>query len=115
MSFQEIDDHELENVILTLAEIGYKRYLDVKKLLNKNNLIEIKYESFVKSPLKYIKKIYKNLKISEYEKVEPDFKALLKNYQNYKADSYEIDSYLKNRIYNKLKIIFDSYGYSKII
>jgi omega-hydroxy-beta-dihydromenaquinone-9 sulfotransferase len=115
MSFQEINDNELESGILTLAEIGYKRYLEVKKLLNKNNLIEVKYESFVKSPLKHIKKIYKELNISGYDKVEPCFKALLNDYQNYKADSYIIDPVLKNRIYKKLKIIFDNFGYSKII
>ena len=115
MSFQEISERELENAILTMAGIGYKSYLFDKKLLNKNNLIEIKYEKFVKSPLNYLKQIYKKLNITGYEKVEPHFKALLNDYQDYKADSYTIDSVLKNRIYKKLKIIFDNFGYSKTI
>ena len=115
MSFQEISENELEKAILTLAKIGYESYLLDKKLLNKENLIEVNYEKFIKKPLVYLKNIYSQLKINGYDKVEPQFITLLKNYKNYKADTYTIDNNLKNRIYKELKIIFENYGYSKTI
>ena len=38
---------------------------------------------------------------------------LAREYDNYKPDNYEINDGLREKIYQELKIIFDTYGYSK--
>ena len=113
MSFHDISDEELENVILKLAKIGYEKYISNKSLVKEGNLVEVKFEEFVKSPVEHLKKIYETLGIDGFEKVKPQFVELAKDYENYKADRYEISENLRERIYNDLNVIFTNYGYSK--
>ncbi len=113
MSFQSIPDEELEKKILNFAKTGFAKYLQDRKKIRKENLIEIQFEDFVKKPLYYLKKIYDKLKITNFDNVKEQFEAFAKTYKNYSADKYNIDDKLKNKIYNELKFVFDEYGYKK--
>ena len=113
MSFHDISDAELEKKILTCAKIGFKKYFEDRKLIKKGNLIEVKFEDFVKNPVDHIKKIYQTLNIDGFEIYKPKFKELAKSYENYKQDNYKISDELRERIYNELKIVFDECKYSK--
>ena len=69
--------------------------------------------SSLKSPVEHLKKIYETLEIGGFEDVEPKFRELAKDYEDYKADKYEISEGLRKRIYSDLNIVFTNYGYSK--
>ncbi|MBN2544885.1 MAG: sulfotransferase [Spirochaetes bacterium] len=113
MSFQSITDKELEEKILNFAKAGFKKYFQDRKKIKKENLIEIRYEDFVKKPIYHIKRIYNKLKITNFDKVKEQFVQFAKSYENYKPEKYSIDNKLKNKIYNELKFIFDEFGYEK--
>lgn len=113
MAFHDISDNELENIMLRLAKIGYIKYFKDRELIKNGNLIEVKFEEFVKNPIKNLEKIYNTLNIDDFEKAKPGFISLANDYENYKPDKYEIKDSLREKIYKELKIIFDKYGYSK--
>ena len=113
MAFHDISDDELEEIILNCAKIGFTKYFEDRNLIKKGNLVEIKFEEFIKTPVEHLKKIYETLNIDGFETYEPKFNTLAKSYENYKQDNYKISDELKERIYKKLKIIFDKCKYSK--
>lgn len=113
MSFQTISDEELEKKILSFAKTGFKKYFQDRKKIKKENLIEIHSEDFVKKPTYYLKKIYSQLKITNFNKVKEQFEIFAKTYENYIPEKYNIDDQLKNKIYNELKFVFDEFGYKK--
>jgi hypothetical protein len=113
MAFHDITDEKLEENILTCAKIGFKKYFNDRNLIKKGNLVEVKFEDFVKTPVEDLKKIYEILNIDKFEKYQAEFKNFAKAYENYKQDKYNISDELRERIYNKLKIVFDEFNYSK--
>lgn len=111
MIYHEISDQELEDVILRVAKRCFKEYFKRRNLIKKENLIEIKFEDFVKDPLNNLEKIYQDLDIEGFENAKEHAEKLCKGFENYKPDKYEIDPDLKKRIYKELKFFFDEYGY----
>lgn len=113
MSFQDISTEELQDTVLKLAKKGYRKYLDDKKLIKKGNLIEVKFEDFVKTPIDHLQKIYEDLNLPGFDEAKTNFINFSKKYENYKQDTYNIDEELKNKIYNELKFVFDHYNYER--
>ncbi len=113
MTFHDIPDEELDEKILKLAKIGFDKYFKDRELIKKGNLIEVKFEEFIKSPVNHLKKIYETLNINGFELYENKFKELAKDYEDYKQDSYNINDELREKIYNELKNVFEKCSYSK--
>ena len=113
MTFQDISDDRLEDVILKIAGKGFMKYFEEKKLVKEGNLIEIQFEDFVKHPLDKLKDIYTTLSLGDFETVKPQFLELIKDYENYQADKYDIPEEVRERVYNELEFVFKQYGYSK--
>lgn len=113
MIFHDISDEELEEKILKLAKIGFEKYFIDRDLIKKGNLIEIKFEDFIKNPVTHLKKIYEKLNIDGFEIYENKFIDLARSYEDYKQDSYNISDELREKIYTELKSVFDKCGYSK--
>jgi len=113
MAFQSISDEKLEEIILKTERKTFEKYLEQKDLVKKGNIYEIKFEDFVKEPLKHLEKIYKELNIGGFEESRSAFAEFAKQYENYKPDKYNIEDNLRENIYKELKFIFDKYGYEK--
>jgi hypothetical protein len=113
MSYQDITDEELERVILKLANEGFTRYFKDRHLIPQNNLVEVRFEDFVKDPVGDLQKIYKHLKIDGFEERIDQFKSFAKKYENYKPDTYMIDDTLKKRIYSSFEQVFKEFNYEK--
>jgi len=60
ISFQSISDSELKKHILTVYREMIDTYEKDKNLLKEKNLIEVRYEDFVKSPVSHLEQIYKH-------------------------------------------------------
>ena len=97
-SFQHVDEEELDKSILKIYKVISKKYLEDKKLIPKENLIELRYEDFINDPLKILDLIY-----SEY----------IKKHVDYKRNSYKIDEDIKNKVYSEWEVIFKEFGYKK--
>jgi len=106
------DDDELEERQFQVYEALYKKYFEEKALIPKGNLIEIKYEDFVREPLDHINRIYDTLSIPGYEKAEEHFRKYIAAERKYKPNSYIYDKKKLSRIRDRLSFAFDGLGYS---
>jgi len=112
-SFQIIDEKILDKEILYNYKYMINKYLNDRKLIPKNNLIEIKYENFVNNPLETLNEIYVKFNLKSYDISENNFKKYLLKHKNYKTNNYSINENIKEKIFNEWNFSFKEFGYSK--
>ena len=61
VNLQEIGENKLKELVIYNYREMYKDYFIQKKLIRKENLIEIPFEDFRWSPLRYVKRIYQDI------------------------------------------------------
>jgi hypothetical protein len=112
-SFQKLNNSQLDNEILYNYRNLITKYLKDKKFIPNENLIEIKYEDFVKNPFKMLRKIYTKLGLDSFEKSKTAFENFILKHKNYKTNKYTIDDKIKDKIYNEWNFAFKEFGYIK--
>ena len=90
-----------------------KKYINDRKFIPENNLIEIKYENFVKEPIKTLEEIYAKFNLTSFEKSKSNFENYILKHKNYKTNNYSINKNIKDKIYNEWNFAFKEFGYSK--
>jgi hypothetical protein len=110
-SFQHVDSTELDQFILSSYRALYRRYLAEKKLIPKANLIEVRYENFVKDPMVTLENIYDTLDLEGFYGAKESFEKFVRKYKNYKPSSYVISEDIKEKLYREWKQTFDEFGY----
>ncbi len=105
-------DEVVNEVVMDIYEKLYLQYLKDKELIPQENLMEIKYEDFVKDPMGYVEDIYGSLNIEGFEQQKANMKKYVDSKKSYKTNGYQIDNMSKRRLNKKLKFLFDKYGYS---
>lgn len=112
LSFQEICDEELEEIVFSTYIMIYENYFKEKNLIPNENLVEIRYEDFVADPFHQIENIYKALSFPEFENAKPHFTEELESYKHYSKNKFTMDEALASKIASRLKFAFDQFGYS---
>lgn len=108
-SFQEMPEEEkIEDFVIDLYKQAMEQYKQDKKYFE-NRLIEIKYEDFVKAPMKFLREIYGKFEIQDFK--EEKFEKLLNRQKDYQTNQYEISERLKEKIQRELENVFHEYGY----
>ncbi len=107
-----IDKEESELFVLEIYEKLYKQYLMDKENIPKENLIEIKYEEFVKCPKDYIEQIYRDLRLDDFDEVRQDLNNYIDEQKGYKTNPFNKSNLNIKRINNKMKFLFNHYGYA---
>lgn len=101
----------IEKAMIDLYNKMYEKYFKEKNLIKEGNLVEVRYENFVSSPLSEIKRIYAELGIEGFEKVKNDFEKFISLQSSIKPHEYLIDEQLKEKIYNYFKFTIEKWGY----
>ena len=78
----------------------------------KENLIEIKYEEFIKNPIEALERIYKKFNIKNFEKVKPLFESYVKKHENYEGNHYKIEEKTKEKIFKEWEFAFKKFDYN---
>ena len=112
-SFQHIDPDHFDRAVIDIYKGLYTRYLEEKHLIPQENLIEIRYEDFIKDPMRTLETIYGNLNLKGFNKAKPAFQRYLDKHANYKRNERKIDEATKKKIYEEWKFAFKAFGYSK--
>lgn len=107
----KIDKGESESVVLDIYEKLYKQYLVDKENIPQENLMEIRYEDFVKDPKGYIKQIYRDLQLDDYEEVEKDLHDYIDSQKEYKTNPFSKKNLNVKRINKQMRFLFNHYGY----
>lgn len=110
-SFQHIDKDEFDKSIVRIFSGLEKKYLEEKRLIPKENLIELKYEDFIKEPLKTVEMIYSKFGIPGFEKAKPAFEGYIKKHVVYERNNHTISEQIKRTVSAEWGFAFKEYGY----
>lgn len=110
-SLQRVDVEFLDGFIIDFYRELYKKYLDEKRYIDERNLIEFKYEDFVKEPLKILHEIYDKFGFDWFDEAKTHFEKYLEKHKNYKAHRYRIDDELREKIGKEWEFAFKEFGY----
>ena len=65
-------------------------YFETKKLIPKDNLIEVKFEEFEQNNLKQLKLIYDQFKLGTWVQAKPYLKTYIEAHKYYRKNKYKI-------------------------
>lgn len=108
-----IKKEEMGETILDVYEVLYKKYLKERNDIPDGNLVEVRYEDFIKRPLDELENIYDSLNLGGFEENKNIFKDYLAAQSGIKTSKYELDRETKERIYEHWKFAFDAFGYEQ--
>ena len=89
---------ELEAKVFREFRTIHERYEATKSLIPKGNLVEVRYEEFVKDLVGGTEHIYSELKLDGFATVRPKLETYAARSSNYETNKYELTPELKSRI-----------------
>jgi omega-hydroxy-beta-dihydromenaquinone-9 sulfotransferase len=113
-TLQNWDEEEMQQVILENYREMYEKYNRDRSLIPEGNLIDIKYEDFIRNPLAHMKRIYKELGLYGYEEAEPYFKEHISTQTAYMPNKHYLGVEYVNKVNSYWSSIIDQLGYTKI-
>ena len=95
---QKISDQEIQEYIFYVYKDVMKSFDRDKKFISPENLTEIRYELLESEPLAQLEKIYSDLRLNGYSKVENNFINYIDNVKSFKKNEYMLSEELKRKI-----------------
>jgi len=111
-ALEAVGDEDITDFALYQYEGYMNGYLKHKHLIPKENLIEIRYEDFVQDRLLWLRRIYEQLGLGDFESRRPSLEAYLCTIENYEAHHFTIDPALRQQIDTRLAFAFTALGYT---
>ena len=102
---------ELEAKVFREFRTIHERYEATKSLIPAGNLIEVRYEDFVKDLVTGTERIYAGLNLSGFAEARPQLEAYARRSSNYETNTYEQSAELKRRIAEEWGEIIAAQGY----
>jgi len=98
-----------------LGERIFERIIEDRALIPKENLVEIAYGDFIGNEMQVLSKIYKQFRLPDWERFERVLHPYLDTLKNYKVNKLELSPELDDFVYERWRMVYDTYGYSKEI
>ena len=76
-------------------------------------MVEIAYRDLVGNELDTLRNIYSQLDLPDWEQFEGILKPYLDSISGYKVNKLVIDPSLEEFIYDRWRLVYDTYGYTK--
>jgi len=114
--FQRPEDTFLQQRWEQTATIGHtiwERVIEDRKLIPKENFVEIAYEDFQGKELDYLRTMYTQFKLPDWERYEGVIRPYLESLAGYKKNKLKIDQKLKDFVWERWRTVFDTYGYPR--
>ncbi len=111
LKLHSISEEELDENILWTFDKLMNRFEDQKRLIPKENLIEIKFEEFEKDTIGGIQNIYEKLRLPGFEIARPHFEEYVSGQKDYQKNEHKIPQKLKNRITSRWGFAIKRWNY----
>lgn len=109
---QELGDMAwLEEYVLRCHERMYTALEADRQLLGENQLIDVHYEQLIDQPLDQLRRVYEQLELGDFSRVEPAVTDHLADVKNYRKNHYELDDRLRKQVQERWAGYFERYGY----
>lgn len=108
---QNITEVELEKNIIFIYQQMMQKYLVDKNHIPPENLIEIRYEDFIGNEILYLKRIYNQFNLSDFEQSESEFKKYIDSQAKYKTNKYILDEETITKITEEWRLSIERWQY----
>ncbi len=108
---EEVDMKFLDELILDVYLRLMQDYEDQKKLIPKENLMEICFEDFEKQPMKMIKSIYVDLLKEDFSKTDKIFEEYFGTQKEHVKNKYKVEEAVVDQVKKKWEKFIKFYGY----
>lgn len=96
-----------------VGERLYSRLIADRELIPENQLVEIAYRDLVGHELHTLRDVYAQLDLPDWERFERELVPYLESIRGYKVNPLEIEPELEEFVYDRWRIVYDTYGYAK--
>ncbi len=90
----------------------YEKFFAEKELIPEGNLIEMKYEDFIRDPFAHLQKIYQTFNLSGFNENVENFNAYLYSQQNFQTNIHTLSDDLRQEIASRWRFTIEQWGYS---
>lgn len=99
--------------VATVGSRLYTRLIEDRRLIPEGNLVEIAYQDLVGHELPILKNVYERLEIPDWGQFERVITPYLRSIEGYKVNKLKIEPALEEFVYDRWRIVYDTYGYQK--
>lgn len=103
----------LEEDVLSNLERMYAVFETDRQLLGEGQLYELRYEDLVDDPAGQLRRIYADLDLGDFARVEPAITDHLAEVKNYRTNRFVLDEAKRDLVRRRWAAYFDRYGYSQ--
>lgn len=96
-----------------IGERVYERLIEDRQFIPPENLIEIPYAEFAGNELPWLQRAYTQFGLGDWNRYERTISPYLASIKDYQRNKLNIDPELQDFVYDRWKIVFDTYGYPK--
>ena len=101
----------MEGEVLNNLNVMYEAYREDRELIPEGNLCEIRYEDLVADPRGEIARMYDQLSLGNYSRIEPGVDRYIERTGDYKTNRYQIPPEIEAKVRDRWGIYFDLFGY----
>mgnify|MGYP006273053955 CR=1 FL=1 len=112
LALQQGNSTQIEQEVIQNYKRLMNSYFEQKKLIPKDQLVEISYENLVKHPMNQVERIYSQLNIPDFNNAIPYMTQYLERKKNYKTNKYVIDESIIQRVKKEWSFTIKKWGYS---
>ena len=104
----------MQETILENYREMYEKFDQDRHLIPENNLVEVKYEEFIQTPMEHMEKIYLILGLEGYEAAESSFRDYAATQKDYRANRHILGSDFIEKVNSYWGHIVDRFGYQRL-
>jgi hypothetical protein len=112
LALQNASEEEMEQQVIKNYIRLMNSFFEQKEQIQKDKLVEIKYEDLTSNPIEQVKKIYSTLKLPGFENALPEMKKYLEKQSEYKTNVYTIDDKIIHHVNKNWKFALDRWRYN---
>jgi hypothetical protein len=98
-------------IILDTYSMIMQRYLQERALVPEGQLIELRYDDFIKDPVESLRGVYESIQLNDFSYFEPHLKAFIGGQKDFVRLKHELPADEKKRVAEKLEPFFREWGY----
>ncbi len=100
-----------EDFQINLYSRFYRKFFSEESLIPKENIVNLKYEDFVKDPMSHMERIYTGLGLDGYEEAKTALVKYVNSQKDYKTNKHVMGKNLVRKVREKCPDIFMKLGY----
>jgi len=112
-ALQKPNHDHLDSYVIECLQRMYRAFHAGREKIGPHRMIDIRYEDLVKDPVETMKNIYKTLRLSDFETVQPTLQQGVETeHQEYRTNQHQLDESTEAMIRSEWKDYFERYGYN---